>query len=172
MQNVDSLFLEAGRAIEEQNLPSARNLLDDILMIDPGHYQAHNYLGWIYETKLKDFEKAKRHYELSINFSNGKFPIVFVNYAYLLIDYGFYEEATDIIDRGLKIQGADFSTLVYQKGKIAELLQDFPTAYRLYKMSMKLSLSKDFMRMLDNEVERVRTKMNSWQKLKIKLANF
>lgn len=169
MQDVDSLFIEAGRAIDESDLVAAKSLLEEILMIDPGYSRAHNYLGWIYETRLKNFEKAKRHYELAIKFSQGDYPVVYVNYAYLLIEYDCYEDALTIIEDGMKIKGADRATLIYQKGKVAESLQEFTEAYRLYNYSRKLSFNKDFMNLIDMEIERLFAKLSFCQKIKVKV---
>lgn len=171
MQDVDSLFIEAGRAIDESDLVAAKELLDEILMIDPGYSRAHNYLGWIYETRLKNFEKAKRHYELSIKFSKGDYPVVYVNYAYLLIEYDYFDKALEIIGEGLKIQGADRATLVYQKGKVSESRNQFTEAYKLYLHSRKLSFNKDFMNLLDTEIDRLYSKLSFWQKIKVKIKN-
>lgn len=68
MQEVENLFLEISKAIDERDLSGAKLLLEELLSIDPGYGRAHNHLGWIYETKIKDFQKAQRHYELAIKF--------------------------------------------------------------------------------------------------------
>lgn len=168
MQDVENLFIEATKAIDDSDLSVAKTLLEEILMIDPGNSRAHNYLGWIYETRLKDFEKASRHYELSIKFGKSDYPVVYVNYAYLLIEFDYYEKALEIIKLGLKVQGADKATLIYQIGKIAESNQNFFEALEMYKQSRMLSFSKDFMNMLENELERVYSKLNFQQKIRAK----
>ncbi|MGB3453070.1 MAG: hypothetical protein WBA59_04505 [Moheibacter sp.] len=172
MQDVENLFLEVGRAIEGCDIASAKDLLEEILLIDPAYSRAHNHLGWIYETRLEDFEKAKRHYELAIKFSKGDYPVAYVNYAYLLIRFERFEEAEKIIEEGLKIQGADYATLMYQKGKIAEARGKYTEACRYYILAGKLSFDKNFIIMLDQEFDRVKAKMNFWQKLLVKIGNF
>ena len=71
MQDVEILFFEVSKAIDQHNIGAAKQLLDEILLIDPGYGRAHNHLGWIYETKIKDFKNAQRHYELAIKFCKG-----------------------------------------------------------------------------------------------------
>ena len=117
MQDVENLFLEVGKAIDERNISGAKELLEEILAIDPGYGRAHNHLGWIYETKIKDFERAKRHYELALKFCKGDYPIVYVNYSYLLIEFGYLEEAEKIIDEGLRVPGTDRALYVIREGK-------------------------------------------------------
>lgn len=169
MYEVENLFLEVTKAIDEHNISSAKEILDEILWIDPGYGRAHNHLGWIYETKIKDFEKAKMHYELAIKFCKGSYPIVYVNFGYLLIEYGYFQEAEKIIEEGLKVNGIDKSSLIYQKGKIAEHNLNFILAYRLYKNSLALNFNREFQKQLLNEISRLKIKMSRWQKLQSKI---
>src|SRR5690606_41844103 len=155
MQDVENLFLEVSKAIDDRDITSAKELLEEILLIDPGYGRAHNHLGWIYETKIKDFERAKRHYKLAIKFCKGTYPVAYVNYGYLLIEFGQLEEAEKTIEEGLKVKGADKATLYYQKGKIAEHRQDYVRALKTYRQAQKLNFNKDFHPILLNETGRV-----------------
>src|SRR5690606_27729163 len=130
MHEVENLFLEVSKAIDERNISAAKELLEEILSIDPGYGRAHNHLGWIYETKIKDFDRAKCHYELAIKFCKGNYPVAYVNFTYLLIEFGEHEEALELIREGLTVKGSDKATLQYQKGKIAEHRQDFKFALK------------------------------------------
>lgn len=164
MQEVENLFLEVSKAIDERDLSGAKLLLEELLSIDPGYGRAHNHLGWIYETKIKDFQKAQRHYELAIKFCQGTYPVVYVNYGYLLIEFGHLEEAEKVIAEGLTVDGADKATLYYQKAKIAEHRKDYIQAYKTYLEAKNLNFNKDFHGLLLNEIGRVQMKMNFWQK--------
>lgn len=171
MQDVENLFLEVGKAIDERDISGAKELLEEILSIDPGYGRAHNHLGWIYETKIKDFDRARQHYKLAINFCKGDYPVVYVNYGYLLIEFGHLEEAEEVIMEGLRIQGSDKSTLLYQKGKIAEHRKNFVQAMKLYHQARQFCFNKDFMILLDNEIKRLKSKMSFWEKLRFKFLN-
>src|SRR5690606_339516 len=171
MQDVENLFLEVSKAIDERDISAAKELLEEILSIDPGYGRAHNHLGWIYETKIKDFERAKRHYELAIKFCKGTYPVVYVNFSYLLIEFGDYEKAVEIINEGLKTKGSDKATLQYQKGKIAEYQQDFKSALSQYELARKLSFNKEFHSMLENEIARVKSKFSFWDKFLMWIKN-
>ncbi|MET3731680.1 hypothetical protein [Moheibacter stercoris] len=156
--------MEISKAIDERDLSGAKLLLEELLSIDPGYGRAHNHLGWIYETKIKDFQKAQRHYELAIKFCQGTYPVVYVNYGYLLIEFGHLEEAEKVIAEGLTVDGADKATLYYQKAKIAEHRKDYIKAYKTYLEAKNLNFNKDFHGLLLNEIGRVQMKMNFWQK--------
>ncbi len=168
MQDVENLFLEVSKAIDERDISGAKELLEEILSIDPGYGRAHNHLGWIYETKIKDFDKARQHYSLAIKFCKGTYPVVYVNYGYLLIEFGHLETAEKIIEEGLQANGADKATLHYQKGKIAEHRRQYKVAASFYKEAQQLSFNKDFHLMLDGEISRVKSKMSFWEKLSLK----
>lgn len=168
MQDVENLFLEVGKAIDERDMSGAKDLLEEILSIDPGYGRAHNHLGWIYETKIKDFDRAKRHYSLAIKFCQGSYPVAYVNYGYLLIEFGHLEEAEKVIEEGLQTNGADKSTLNYQKGKIAEHRQQYKLAVNQYQYAQKLCFNKEFFTLLENEINRVKSKMNFWEKISLK----
>ena len=167
MQDVENLFLEVSKAIDDRDITSAKELLEEILLIDPGYGRAHNHLGWIYETKIKDFKRAKRHYELAIKFCKGTYPVVYVNYGYLLIEFGEWDSAEKIIEEGLLVPGADKATLLYQKGKIAEHRQNYVQAFKTYQLAKKMNFNKDFHAMLLNEISRVQSKMSFWDKLRL-----
>jgi tetratricopeptide (TPR) repeat protein len=164
MQEVENLFLEVGKAIDDRDLAGAKELLEELLSIDPGYGRAHNHLGWIYETKIKDFDKAKRHYELALKFCNQTYPVVYVNYTYLLIEFGQLDQAEQIIEEGLSIEGADKATLIYQQGKIAEHRQNYVKAYKTYLKAQQMNFNKDFHGVLANEIGRIQMKMSFWQK--------
>lgn len=170
MQDVDTLFLEVGRAIEEQDLAEAKVLLEEILVIDPAYGRAHNHLGWIYETKIKDFERAKMHYEFALQFCQDNYPVVYVNYVYLLLEFGYLEDALKVIDKAWKVKGVDKATLFYQKGKVAEKRLQLNRALDYYQQAFRMNVSKDFEFLLGTEVRRVKSKMSFWEKFKIKLG--
>lgn len=172
MQDVENLFLEVGKAIDERDISGAKNLLEEILFIDPGYGRAHNHLGWIYETKIKDFKRAKRHYELAIKFCQKTYPVVYVNFGYLLIEFGELEYAEAVIEEGITVSGSDKATLLYQKGKIAEHRQNYIEALRTYQLAQKTNFNKDFHGLLLNEIARVQSKMSFWDKLKLQFARF
>lgn len=171
MQDVENLFLEVGKAIDERDMSGAKELLEEILSIDPGYGRAHNHLGWIYETKIKDFHRARQHYRLAIKFCKGDYPVAYVNYGYLLIEFGHLAEAEKIIAEGLRVRGSDKSTLLYQKGKIAEHRRNYLSAMEFYRQARQFCFNKDFLALLDSEINRLKSKMGFWEKLKIKFLN-
>ncbi|HUH34535.1 MAG TPA: hypothetical protein VL022_01760 [Moheibacter sp.] len=172
MQDVDTLFLEVSKAIDEQNLAEAKTLLEEILTIDPAYGRAHNHLGWIYETKIKDFERAKMHYEFALKFCQDTYPVVYLNYGYLLLEHGQLDAAEKIIAKGLTVQGVDRSTLYYQKGKVAEQRMQLNRALDYYQQAYRMNVSKDLESLLSIEINRVKSKLSFWEKMKIKLGIF
>ncbi|ADX68621.1 hypothetical protein [Weeksella virosa] len=165
MNQVEILYLDVNKLIEQNDLSKAYVLLYEILSIDPGYARAHNYLGWIYEIQFKDFAKAKRHYELAIKFSPEDFPASYVNYVYLLLRFNELVEAEVMINRALSIPGVDYATLFYQKGRIMEDRFRFRKAYFYFRSAKMRANDADFIRMMDLEMDRIRHKMSSLGKI-------
>lgn len=172
MQDVDTLFLEVGKAIDEHNLAEAKTLLEEILTIDPAYGRAHNHLGWIYETKIKDFSRAKMHYEFALKFCQDTYPIVYINYGYLLLEHGHLEAAEKNIFKAMGVAGVDRATLYFQKGKLAEQRMQLNRALDDYQKAYRMNVNKDFEALLAVEIARVKSKMSFWEKMKIKLGIF
>lgn len=164
-ENVESLFLEVNKAIDQKNLSDAKELLEEIIMIDPGFGRAHNHLAWIYDTEFKHFEKAKKHYELAIKFCKGDYPVSYVNYAYLLIDFEYFDEALRVIDEALQIKGSDKATLYLQKGKIYENKKQRKKAYKFFKEAKLHTYNKEFEVYINKEIRRIERKLSFFEKL-------
>lgn len=165
MNQSDILFLDVHQLLEKDNLADAYQILYDIVSLDPGHGRAHNYLGWIYETKFKNFEKAKNHYQMAIKFCNNDYPVAYTNYIYLLIDYSQFDEALMMIEEAKKVNGMDFSVLYYQKGKIMEVKMKFKKAYFYYRSAKLKTTNSEFVHMMNIEIERINNKVNWFNRM-------
>ena len=169
MREVESLFIEANRAIDEKDLAEAKEILEDILAIEPSYGRAHNHLAWIYETELRDFEKACMHYKLAIKFAGKDYPVAYVNYIYLLLDMEQYNEVSSLILEASDVKGIRESILYYQQGRVLEASNHLTLAYEWYKKAKKTSFDNSFIQILKLEIQRVLDKMNVFQKLYAKI---
>jgi len=154
---IENLFLQADEAINRNALGEAKELLEEILAIDPTYGRAYNYLGWLYANKIIDFQKAKSLYRLGLKYTSD-YPALYINYGYLLIEMAEYDAALDLIGSAREIYGIDQATLTYQEARIAELLMDIKLAVKLYKLAGKQTLDDNFMNYLNTEIKRVKRK--------------
>jgi tetratricopeptide (TPR) repeat protein len=66
---LEEKFMDADNMIKDNYIAEAVRLLNEILAEAPDFGKAHNHLGWIYETKIKDYDKATEYYRLALKFS-------------------------------------------------------------------------------------------------------
>ncbi len=129
---LEEMFAEADGLIKEGRLTDAVNLLEAIIAENPSFGKAYNHLGWVYETKLQDIEKAEMHYQLAIKFSPNYAPSYY-NYAILLSTYKKYEELDLLLNRALKVPGINKGSIYNEYGLMYEALGLWDQAEAAFK---------------------------------------
>lgn len=59
-------------------------------------------MGWMYETKLKDYSKAEECYRKALD-AHPSYPSIYTNYSILLSTLGKYDELKLLLDRALTV---------------------------------------------------------------------
>lgn len=155
----DEMFLEADHLISDQQIKEAMSLLHQIIDEQPDYGRAHNHLGWIYENKLKRFDKAADHYQAALHFSPG-YPAPWLNYAYFLSNLQRYKELKEHLEKCLTIPGI-FTPYIYNEFAIMnELQENYPEATEYYVKAIKKSLNAKDIEGYEESIERVKKKMN------------
>ncbi len=67
--DLEEQFLMADGLISENRLSEAAKLLENILLDAPDFGKAHNHMGWLFETKFKNLQRAEEHYRLALKFN-------------------------------------------------------------------------------------------------------
>ena len=164
---IENQFIKADTLITEGNVSEAKVVLEEILAEYPDFGKAHNHLGWIYCVRLSNYEKAEYHYKLAIKF-DPSYPSSYINYTYLLVDLGKFEEAKELIFNTLKnVVGIDKSSYFSELGRISEFEANYTEAYQYYKKSLNLAFSKSFIDNMNANMARVKDKMSTFEKLKL-----
>ena len=101
---------------------------------DEEHAGVHWLYGRIYAEQLKLYPEACHHYEMAI-FYNKEFPAPYAPYARLLIHLENYDEAVDIIDKGMLITGVDKSSMWYNRAIAHELNAEYNKAFKCFEAS-------------------------------------
>lgn len=159
INNIEELFLEADRALDEGNLSEGKRLLEDILQEEPSYGKAHNHLGWLYKTKYQDYRIAEKHFKLAIKF-DPEYPPSYINYAYLLRDLGRLDELELLLNKALQVEATNKCSLNDEFGSLYELKGDYKKAIEYYNKAIKLSLNDKIVEDLRNHVKRCRRKQN------------
>jgi Tfp pilus assembly protein PilF len=135
---LEEKFYEADKMINDGRISDAAHVLEAILLEAPDFGKAHNHMGWLYETKFKNFTKAEEHYKYALKFS-PEYPAAYYNYAYLLSTLRRYEELEKLLDAAIKVPGVNYATLYNEYGLMNEALGKFKEAIHYYRLYIQNS---------------------------------
>ena len=162
----ENLFFEADQLIDDNKIVEAKEILIDLLSEYPDYGRAHNHLGWLYSVKFNNYPKAKNHLELAIKFSPD-YQAVYANYVYLLLEMNLYNEILDFGNKIINEKVADPATIYNKMAQAFELKGELMNAFKYYKLSIKGAINNQFLDELYASINRVKSKMNIFQKLKL-----
>lgn len=97
-------------------------------------------MGWIYETKFKDYNKAEEFYKKCYAYS-PEYPAIYTNLSILLSTLGKYDELENFIKKGLEVAGTDKAALYNEYAIMFELKGDYLKAIEQFKNAVRYSLN-------------------------------
>ncbi|QTE22441.1 hypothetical protein [Polaribacter cellanae] len=162
----ENLLFEADKLISEDKIVEGKEALFSALTEYPDYGKFHNYLGWIYHYKMIDYEKAQKHYLLSIKLS-PKYHAAYHNYLYFLFDSGKYKELIDFVNKNLQKEFLDKGTLYNQLAKAYELRDNLKEAYKYYMLARKNTTATNYMEEINSSLLRVKSKMGFFERLSL-----
>jgi Tfp pilus assembly protein PilF len=136
--DIEEKFLKADRLISENQLGEAAKLLEEILTEVPDFGKAHNHLGWLYETKFKNLQRAEEHYRLALKFSPD-YTAAYYNYCYLLSSLRKFDELEKVLEHAIKVSGISYATIYNEYGLLREAQGDLDDAIHYFKLHIKNS---------------------------------
>lgn len=90
--------------ISDQKIGEAFSKLTGITEEMPTFGKAYNHIGWIYETKYKDFPNAEKYYKLAIE-NSPDYLAAYYNYAIKFSTLQKWDELTNLLNRALTVAG-------------------------------------------------------------------
>ncbi|MCS6821745.1 MAG: hypothetical protein NZ551_07735 [Microscillaceae bacterium] len=156
---LDRLFFKADNEIKDGLIVEAFDTLTYIIERDTEYGKAYNHLGWIYETKYKDYKKAEECYKLALKYA-PEYTAVYLNYAIVLSTLEKFEELEQLLAKALQVPGINKSKIYNEYGIMYEMQQKFDKAIEYYKKSIAFSLNNDDMRIAQESIQRCQTKMD------------
>lgn len=154
---IEQNFLEVERLIHEEQFSVSRKLLEDMLSEEPAYALAHSRLGWLYHNCFKQFEQAKRHYELAIKF-DPKHPDAHLNLMQILLDLGEFKELINAFNEGLKSNGFQKDKALEIIGFSAEKQLKFKQAEKYYRSSVDHSFDNHLIAKNEQHLNRLSKK--------------
>ncbi|WP_196888981.1 hypothetical protein [Aureivirga sp. CE67] len=158
IQDSQVLYLEADELIKNYSYDLAFKKLNEALELDSKNSQALNHLGWIYETKFKDYEKAEELYSLSIKY-NPKYSAPYYNKLILFSTLRRFDELEKLFTKAVKIPGINLTKVYLEAAIMYELKKDFRKAIEYYKKSINSSLSSKEIDRYIKSIERCKRKI-------------
>tara|TARA_R110002072_G_scaffold149458_1_gene297325 strand:- start:24776 stop:25270 length:495 start_codon:yes stop_codon:yes gene_type:complete len=131
LTRLEEMLDRANASIKAGNYEQAENTLEEMIKIDPNFGKTYNHLGFLYETKFKEYEKGETLYKLCLE-KSPMYPAIYYNYAVLLSTLGKWDELKTLLDRAITIPGVSKSTIyneyaiMYeQQGKLDEAIAHY-----------------------------------------------
>lgn len=150
---LDNLFFEADNLIKENLIGDAYNKLLTIIQKNPRYGRAYNHLGWLFETKYKDLNKAEEYYQKALEYSPEYIPI-YLNYAICLSTMGKYNELKEFLDKAILVAGVNKSQINNEYGIMYEMQGDFEKAISYYQTAINQSLNSNDISIYQESIDR------------------
>ncbi len=154
---LNDMFLEADALIGKGQIGEGQRLLEAIIAEDPSFGRAHNHLGWIYETKLRDYENAELHYRQALTFTPHYSPIYY-NYSAVLSTQKRWDELEKLLNDALKVPEINMATIHNEFGIMYELMGKYDQAIASYKNAVKNSLDMKNVDLYKSSITRCKSK--------------
>jgi len=151
--DLDNMFFKADQLIKDNLIGDAHDTLLRIVQQDPTYGRAYNHLGWLFETKYKDLNKAEEYYKKALENSPEYVPI-YLNYSICLSTMGKYTELKSFLDGALTVSGVNKSQLYNEYGIMYEMQGDFAGAIEHYQKAVNHSLNNNDINIYQESIER------------------
>lgn len=127
----EELLDNADLLIKEGKINDAIDILNEILADDPLFGKAHNHLGYIYETKIRDFAKAEEHYKIALK-TAPEYAAAYYNAAILFSTLKKFDELKELLNKAENVPGINKSTINNEWAIMYESMGDYDKAIDYY----------------------------------------
>ncbi len=156
---LDRLFFKADNDIKEGFIAEAYDTLQYIIEQDGEYGKAYNHLGWIYETKYKNYNKAEECYRLAVKYA-PEYTAAYVNYSILLSTLEKYDKLTALLEKSLTVAGINKAKVWNEYGIMYEMQGLYAEGISAYKKAIQYSLSDEDIDKFEKSIHRIRKKEN------------
>jgi Tfp pilus assembly protein PilF len=154
----EDMFNEADRLLNAGAVVEAVEKLGQILKRNPHFGKAYNHLGWVYETKYKDTERAEKYYKAAMQYA-PKYNAPYLNYCYFLSNQGRFPELKAHLDLVLQIPSIAKDTIYNEYAIMYEMQGDPQTAADYYQKAAMITLDIARLDKYKESIDRCRKKL-------------
>jgi len=119
--NPETLFKMGYALMQQDRDDEALEYLKEAVELDKNDTFIHQALASVYR-KLGEYESARNHLNVSLALDSSN-PITYYNYGNLLVDMKEYEEAKEMYEKALELDG-DFKEAQEELAKLEEKLNE------------------------------------------------
>lgn len=167
LDNPEFLFFEADRLIENNQIVEATTLLNRLVTQHPTFGRAFNHLGYIYETRYRDQERAEQYYRKGLEISPD-YPALYLNYAILLSNQQRFAELEVILDAAVKCPGINLPKVLHERGMMYETQGRYEEAMQTYRDAFQRSFLEADLEMLEASLARLQRKITFFNEQGVK----
>jgi len=153
----DEMFFDADDRIREGKIVEAKDILVNLINQFPEYGRAYNHLGWIYETKYKDYKTAEMYYRKALEFAPD-YPAVYLNYAIVLSSLERFDDLEKLLSQALGVPGIAKDKIYNEFGIMYELKGEFLKAIDYYRNAINSSLNEKDIDIYRESINRCKTK--------------
>jgi Tfp pilus assembly protein PilF len=154
----EEMFAQADRLLNEGRIMEAVEKLTHILRRNPRFGKAYNHLGWVYETKYKNMQRAEEYYKAAMQYAPN-YNASYLNYSYFLSNLGRFDELKAHLDRVSQIPGIAKDTIANEYAIMYEMQGNLQEAMDYYQKAAIVTLDITKLDKYKESVERCRRKM-------------
>jgi tetratricopeptide (TPR) repeat protein len=155
--DIEEKFLQADQLIADNRLSEAAKMLEAILEEVPDFGKAHNHMGWLFETKFKNLQRAEEHYKLALKFSSD-YTAAYYNYCYLLSSLRKFDELEALLQRAIAVSGISYATIYNEFGLMREMQGLLDDAIHYFKLHIKNSFDSKTIETAADSIKRCQRK--------------
>jgi tetratricopeptide (TPR) repeat protein len=154
---LEEKFQVADRLINDGKIADAATMLEEILADAPDFGKAHNHMGWLYETKFKNFKQAEEFYRMALRFSPD-YPAAYYNYAYLLSTLRRYDDLEQLLNTAIKVSGISYATIYNEYALMREIQGRFDEAIHYFRLYIQNSYDSKVIESAADSIKRCERK--------------
>lgn len=157
LSKADEMFFDADEKIRNGQIVEAKDMLINLINQFPEYGRAYNHLGWIYETKYKDYRTAEDYYRKALEFAPD-YPAVYLNFAIVLSSLEKFDELENLLNKALSVPGIAKDKIYNEFGIMYELKGEYLKAIDYYKRAINASLAEKDIEIYRESINRCKTK--------------
>lgn len=154
----EELFAQADKLLNDGVIMDAVDKLSQILKRNPRFGKAYNHLGWVYETKYKNTQRAEEYYKAAMEYA-PHYNASYLNYSYFLSNLGRFDELKTHLDRVSQIPGIAKDTVANEYAIMYEMQGNLSQAIEKYQNAAIVTLDGAKLDKYKEGIDRCKKKM-------------